>query len=264
MVLKPKILTALAAVLVVGVAVFAILDSNVQFIGGHGRVVDDLISRNAAARGGADAWRAVTTLRLAGQMDLGQELHVPYVLEQKRPGKMCLEFEFNEKTAVQCVDGKSGWKQLPFMGRAAPEPMTAAEMQEIAGTVDPEGLLLDSYERGFHVELVGHVTVDGRSTSKLQITLPSGSVRWVYLDDETALEVKLEAMRKLRGKERLMETTYSDWASVDGLLIPRRQETRYQGEAESHFITVENVSVNPPIDDQRFTMPASGNRGNAS
>lgn len=264
MVLKPKILTALAAVLVVVVAVFAILDRNVQFTGRHGRVVDDLISRNAAARGGADTWRAVSTLRLAGEMDLGQKLHVPYVLEQKRPGRMCLEFEFDEKKAVQCVDGKTGWKQLPFMGRAAPEPMTAAEMQEIAGTVDPEGLLLDSYERGFHVELVGHETVDGRSTSKLQITLPSGSVRWVYLDDETALEVKLEATRKLRGKERLMETTYSDWTRVDGLLIPRRQETRYHGEAESHFITVENISVNPPIDDQRFAMPASGNRGNAS
>jgi hypothetical protein len=264
MVSKSKILAALAAVSVVGAAVFAVLDRNVHFIGGHGRVVDDLISRNAAARGGADAWRAVTTLRLAGEMDLGQKLHVPYVLEQKRPGKMCLEFEFNEKTALQCVNGKNGWKQLPFMGRAAPEAMTEAEMQEIAGTVDPEGLLLDSYERGFYVELVGHETVDGRSTSKLQVTLPSGSVRWVYLDDKTALEVKLEAMRKLRGRERLMETTYSDWASVDGLLIPRRQETRYHGEAESHFITVENVSVNPPIDDQRFAMPASGVKVNAS
>jgi len=262
--LKSKILAALVAVLVVGAAVFAVLDRDFHFIGGNGQVVDDLISRNAAARGGIDAWRAVSTLRLAGEMDLGQELHVPYVLVQKRPGKMCLEFEFNEKKAVQCVDGKTGWKLLPFMGRAAPEPMTAAEMQEIAGTVDPEGLLLDSYERGFHVELVGHVSVDGRSTSKLQVTLPSDTVRWVYLDDETALEVKLEAMRKLRGKERLMETTYSDWGRVDGLLIPRRQETRYNGESESHFITVENISVNPPIDDQRFAMPASGNGGNTS
>jgi hypothetical protein len=264
MVLKSKILAALAAVLVVGAAVFAVLDREVHLIGGHGRVVDDLISRNAAARGGADAWRAVSTLRLAGEMDLGQKLHVPYLLEQKRPGRMCLEFEFNGKKAVQCVNGKTGWKQLPFMGRTAPEPMTAAELQEIAGTVDPEGLLLDSYERGLHVELVGHETVDGRSTSKLQVTLPNGTLRWVYLDDETALEVKLEAMRKLRGRERLMETTYSDWTRVDGLLIPRRQETRYHGEAESHFITVENISVNPPIDDRRFAMPASGSRGNAS
>ena len=262
MALKSKILTALVVVFIVAAGAFPELNRSFHIIGGHGKDVDELIARNAAARGGADAWRAVTTLRLAGKMDIGQDLHVPYVLKQKRPGKMCLEFEFNDETAIQCVNGKIGWKWLPFMGRTSPESMTAAEMREIVGAVEPEGLLLDSYERGSRVELVGHETVDGRSTSKLKVTLPGGAVRWVYLDDETALEVKLEAVRKLRGKERLMETLYSNWDGVDGLMIPRRQETRYQGADESHFMTVENISVNPPIDDKRFAMPGNGKTGN--
>jgi hypothetical protein len=179
------------------------------------------------------------------------------VLEQKRPGKMCLQFEFNDATALQCVDGNSGWKLLPFMGRDKAEVMTTAELREIVGTVDPEGMLLDSYQRGSRVELVGHENVNGRSTSKLQITLKSGTIRWIYLDDKTALEVKMEAMRYLRGKQRLMETTYSKWSTVDGLLIPYRQDTRYSGEDESHFMTVESVTVNPEIDDKRFAMPTA-------
>ena len=88
------------------------------------RLVNSLVAQNIAARGGSDTWQAVESLRLAGQMDLGQGMHVPYVMEQKRPGKMCLEFVFDEETAVQCVNGESGWKLLPFRGRNKPEAMT--------------------------------------------------------------------------------------------------------------------------------------------
>lgn len=255
--IKAKSPVMLFAVVVIAVAAFMVVNNKYHITGGHGKVVDDLIARNAAARGGADVWRAVTALRFSGEMDVGQDMHVPYVLEQKRPGKMCLQFEFNKQTALQCVAGNTGWKQLPFLGREAAETMTEAETREIAGMVELEGLLLDSDKRGSRVELVGKETVDGRSASKLKVTLNSGSVRWIYLDDETALEVKMEAIRYLRGKQRLMETTYSNWTTVDGLLIPHRQETRYKGEDKSQLMTVKSVTVNPDIDDQRFVMPAS-------
>jgi hypothetical protein len=225
--------------------------------GGHGEIVDALIARNVAARGGAGAWRNVNALQLTGNMYLGQGLHVPYVLEQKRPGKGCLAFEFDNKTATQCVDGKTGWKLLPFMGRTTPKPMTEKELSEMAGAVGVDGLLFDSDKRGYKVELIGPEVVDGENTTELKVTLPGGAVRWVYLDEETGLEVKIEAMRVLHGQERLVETYYSNWQTVDGLLISRHQETRYEGDEESHFVNVERVRVNPPIEDARFAMPGT-------
>ena len=66
-------------------------------------LVDALVAQNIEARGGADAWQAVETLRITGQMDLGQGMHVPYMMDQKRPDKMCIEFEFDEKTAVSAL-----------------------------------------------------------------------------------------------------------------------------------------------------------------
>lgn len=219
------------------------------------RLVDQLIARNIDARGGADAWQAVSSLRLSGQMDVGQGMHLPYVLEQKRPGKMCLEFVFDDETAVQCVDGKIGWKLAPFRGRTAPEPMNAVELREAAGSGDPYGLLYDYAARGHKVDLLGQVPVNGRDAYKLQVTLPGGAVRWLYLDAETALEVKLETVRRLAGRDLLVETYYHDWQPVDGLLISRRLETRTQGDDELHFLTVDNVLVNPPLDDTRFMMP---------
>jgi hypothetical protein len=228
------------------------------------RLVDKLVTRNIDARGGADAWQAVSSLRLSGLMDVGQGMHLPYVLEQKRPGKMCLEFVFADETAVQCVDGKTGWKIAPFRGRTTPEPMTASELREAVDTGDPYGLLYDHAARGHVIKILGHETVEGRDTFKLQVTLPGGAVRWIYLDAETALEVKLEARRKLVGRELLVETFYHDWQATDGLLIPRRQETRTAGDDELHFITVDQVEVNPSLDDLRFVIPSSIGASNAS
>jgi hypothetical protein len=88
-----------------------------------------------------------------------------------------------------------------------------------------------------------------------------GGVRWLYLDVESALEVKLETMRTVSGRERLVETSYYDWQETEGLLIPRRQETLTVGDTKSHFLTVESVTVNPPLDDARFAMPVSPGAG---
>jgi hypothetical protein len=221
------------------------------------RAVNALIARNIAARGGAEAWRTVSSLRLSGQMDLGQGLAVPYELEQKRPGKMCLQFVFDDATARQCADGATGWKIAPYLGRTQPEPMTEAELRETADSADLYGLLFDYRARGHRVELLDHETLDGRETIKLEVTLPRGGVRVVYLDAETALEVQVEARRTLGGRERRVTTRYLEWQEQDGLLIARRQETRTEGDTEWHFVTVERVGVNPPLDDAQFAMPAS-------
>jgi len=249
--LNKKVILIAAIVLVVAVAVYnsdAMRDA---------RVIKGLVAQNIEARGGAESWSAIESLQLSGQMDLGQGMHVPYVIDQKRPGKMCLDFEFNEETATQCVDGATGWKRLPFRGRNRPEAMTAAELREMAGAADIDGLLLNYKERGHEIELVGKEMIGDRATTKLQIMLPGGAVRWLYIEDETGLDIKLETMRVLGGKERLVSTYYMDWQETDGLLIPRRLETQTEGDEETHFLTVENVRVNAPLDDSRFAMPST-------
>lgn len=223
----------------------------------NARFVEALVARNIAARGGAEAWQKVKTMKLTGRMDLGQGLSVPYVLEQKRPGKMCFAFEFDKQTALQCTDGKHGWKIAPFRGRTAAEPMSETELREMADSSDPYGLLYNYSKRDIDIDLIGHEKVGERDTIKLKLTLDKGAVRWMYLDAETALELKLEAMRTIAGRQRLVETVYSDWQNVDGLLVAHRQETTTAGDPKPHFLTVEMVSVNLSMEDSRFAMPAS-------
>lgn len=253
-----KTVLAVMFMLVLGLLAFFYMDRVDTPLPENARAIDALVARNIAARGGAEAWESVSSLRLTGRMDLGLGMQVPYVLEQKRPGKMCLEFVFDDETAVQCANGSSGWKIAPFRGRTTPVPMTGAELRETADSADLYGLLYDYAARGHVIELLGRETLDGRETIKLKVTLPRGAVRWLYLDAETALEVRLEALRTIAGREWRVITAYSDWRETDGLLIARRQETLTEGDEESHFLTVDSVSVNPPLDDARFAMPVTG------
>jgi hypothetical protein len=225
---------------------------------GFAETVDELVAKNTAARGGAAAWQAVSSLQLSGRMDVGKGMSVPYVLEQKRPGKMRLEFVFDGETSIQTFDGKSGWKLAPFLGRTTAEPMTEAELGLAADTADLYGLLFDYAKRGHKVELLGNEVVQGQDTFKLKVTLPGGSVRWVYLDAKSGLEIKVEALRRLRKRDRVVETFYHDWQVTDGLLIARRLETRTEGEKTIHPFTVQSVLVNPPLADARFAMPVTG------
>ena len=131
-----------------------------------------------------------------------------------------------------------------------------------------DGLLFDSERRGHQIEILGRETVNGTDTIKLEVTLPAGGKRWVYLDSENALEVRMDSLRVLRGRERLVQTYYYEWREADGLLIPRRQVTMTDGIDGSNFLTVDNVIVNPTIDDDRFRIPlaeaGNGSGGNAS
>ncbi len=223
----------------------------------NARFVDALVARNVEARGGAEAWESVEALRVSGQMDLGQGLAVPYTLEQKRPGRMCFEFDFADERATQCVNGDSGWKVAPFQNRRDPEPMTADELKGIADLADIDGLLFNYSDRGHDIEYVGEDVVDDRPAYKLHVRLPTGDERWVYLDQETALERMLESRRVMDGKMRAVFTRYEDWRDTNGILMPHYQDTVTEGREGSNFLTVESVTVNPVIEDARFVMPGA-------
>jgi hypothetical protein len=220
----------------------------------NARFVKSLVARNIDARGGAEAWKKVSTMKVTGR--LGQGMSVPYVLEQKRPNKMCFTFEFDKQTATQCVDGNHGWKIAPFRGRDYAEPMTQEELREMADTTDPYGLLYNYASRDIDIDLVGHVKVGDRDAIKLKLTMDKGAVRWLYLDAETALELKMETIRTIARRPKRVETVYSDWKNTDGMLIAHRQETTTEGDPKPHFLTVVGVSVNVALEDSRFAMPA--------
>ena len=100
------------------------------------QTVDEIVAKNAEARGGAAAWRAVKSMTVSGSMDLSKAMRVPFRLELKRPRKMRLEFEFDGATAIETYDGTKGWKLLPYRGQSEAAPLSDAELTAAAGQAE--------------------------------------------------------------------------------------------------------------------------------
>lgn len=217
-----------------------------------------VISKNVAARGGLNAWRAVKTLTLSGQMEAGgkKNASLPFVMKMKRPLMSRLELRFQDQTAVQVYDGTHGWKVRPFLGRDEVEAYTSTETRTAAAWQALDGPLVDYAKKGTKVKLQGMDNVEGHKAYKLKLTLKNGDVRNVWIDAKSFLETKIDGdPRMLDGKLRNTTVYYRDYRKESGLTMPHVFETVVEGGKQPHKMNIEHVAVNQPMDNALFAKP---------
>ncbi len=220
--------------------------------------VAQIVSKNVAARGGLNAWRAVHTLTLSGRLEAGgkENPDLPFVMKMKRPHKSRLEIRFEDKTALQVYNGHQGWKVRPFLGRDEVEPYTNAEARAAETWQELDGPLVDYASKGTKVKMIGYDTVEGHKTYELKLTLKSGDVRRVWIDAENFLERKIDGEpRRMDGKMRAVTIFYRDFRTEKGLVVPHVFETVVEGGQQSHKLYIESVAVNQPMDEMLFMKP---------
>jgi hypothetical protein len=255
------------------------------------RSAEPIAEKNAAARGGLKAWRAIQSMSMTGSLEAGRprdpvklamsymrprneakaearkalahpreadankNVRLPFVMELERPRRTRLEIRFQGQTAVQVYDGSHGWKLRPFLGRREVEPFTAEELRVASQQTDLDGPLIDYARKGNKVELEGTEPVEGHDAYRLKVTSHDGQVRHVWVDKQTYLDVKVDGTRRLDGKPRPVWTTFRDYRPVNGLMIPHVLETTVEGVPGSEKILVDRVALNPQLDDAHFTKP---------
>jgi hypothetical protein len=248
-----------------------------------------VVARNVAVRGGVAAWRAIRSVSLTGQMDLGRlhpppdaaesyataqsdsrqrppdtareapsgqrgTLRLPFRLEMKRPHMSRLELYFAGHTAIQVYDGNAGWKLRPFAGHAGAESFSPAEMKIASSQQELDGLLIDAAAKGNRISLEGMDNVNGVPNYRLKVVLRTGEMRRVWLDAATFLETKVDGIRELGGRPFGMTTLLSDYRLVDNVMMPFVMETFVPELAESEKIMIDKVSINADLPDTLFTM----------
>jgi hypothetical protein len=146
---------------------------------------------------------------------------------------------------------------MPFAGISQPSAMPPEAIAEAQSQADFDGPLVDYQAKGHKVELAGTETVDGKDAYRLAITLKSGSMRYIYVDRATFLEVRSDAVRHIRGALVESDTRSDDYRSVEGLMFPFTIRSGFKGAPEMERMTVEKIEVNVPMESTRFTMPAA-------
>jgi outer membrane lipoprotein-sorting protein len=217
----------------------------------------DIVSKNVAVRGGLEAWRAVSGIRMAGEMDAGgkQGARLPFVWSMKRPHKSRLEIVFQDKTAVQAYDGSQGWKLRPYLNRNEVEPFSRSEAQSAAAAAELDGPLVDYARKGSKVELVGKEDVEGKPAYKLHLTPKSGPQFNLWVDASSFLERKIDGEpRKIDGRMHKVSIYYRDYKKVDGLTLAHTLETAVEGVPQTHKISLQSIKINPALPDNLFAM----------
>lgn len=218
--------------------------------------LDEIIARNAQARGGIEKLRAMKSLRLTARLSQGS-FRATFMQENKRSDKVREETIIQGMAQVQAYDGKSAWQINPFGGRRDPELMSRDDTRALILDADPDGLLIDYKEKGHKAELVGRDPVEGTECYKIKLTLKDGDVRYYYLDADSYLEIKIETQSTVRGAVQFTDTMLGDYEQVDGIYFPFSVEQVETGTDQWLRLTVEKIEVNPPLDDSVFSLPVA-------
>jgi photosystem II stability/assembly factor-like uncharacterized protein len=225
--------------------------------------LDQVIARNIAARGGDAKLRDTRSIRLTGRVSITGDnfnIEAAWAMVQKRPGMLRTELTFQGLTQVNAYDGREGWSMTPFGGRREPERASEDIARGFAQQADFDGPLVDWRAKGHQIEHLGTEDVDGTPAHKLRVTRKDKDVQYVYIDPDSALEIRIVTIRKIRGTEEISETDYGGYQQIGGVWLPFSVESGAIGRPKNFRITIERVELNVALDDAQFKFPAAGVR----
>jgi hypothetical protein len=223
--------------------------------------LDELVAKNIEAKGGADALRALQSLKSTGKLIVNEgQLQLAYVEIKKRPGEVRSEFTLQGMTAVQAYDGKEGWKISPFQGRKDPEKISIDEAKPLIEEAEIDGPLVDWKAKESTIEYLGREDVDGTSAYKIKVVRKNGDVSFVYLDPDHFLEIRILTQRIQHGAQEEVETDISDYEKIGGVFVPFSLEAGHKGDPDKQKIVIEKAEANVPVDDAIFHFPASASK----
>ena len=245
-----SLLVALAAVLLLPVMAQA-------------QTVDEIIAKNAQARGGLEKLKSVKTMRMTATVSAGS-FRAQFVRDNKRDDKVREETILQGLARVRAYDGKTAWQVNPFRGRKDPELISEDNAKSLIVHADIEGPLIDYKVKGHNAELLGHDSVEGTDCYKIKLTLKDRDVRYYYLDADSFLEIKIESESKIRGALQYTDTFLGDYDLVNGIYFPFAIETGETGSEKREKFTVDKIVLNLLLDDAMFAMPVLKTDANPS
>lgn len=222
--------------------------------------LDELVAKNLAARGGADKWRAVKSLRMKTHNE-GGWARFETTTTWARGLKMRNDTVLQGTTESSAVDGKSGWATNAWQGRKDAVAMSPDDLAAALEDADFEGPLVDWKKKGHTLELLGTEDVDGSPAYKLRATLKSGTVLYLFLDVDSFIEIKIVTQRRVRGSLVEFETELGNYEQVGGLYFPFSIENRARRSQATSRTAVDAVELDVPVTDAMFARPAPRDGG---
>ena len=248
-------------------AAFVILGSSAT---AAAQTVDDVVAKHIQARGGYDRIKAIQTIKMTRTVAT-PFTNVQVVVYKKRPN--LVRFEQTPKgqttSTARGINAEAAW-DTGAGGKILTRPdKVAIEGRETEADFD--GLLVDWKEKGHAVSLEGTEEYAGSQAYKLKVTTKGGSVRHVFIDTTSFMEIGMTGVSMLpqvdpKTKEfRTQQSSFifGDFREVNGVKFPFSiDEERIGGPITQSFATyTEKIEVNVPMEDALFATPSAAPPG---
>lgn len=219
------------------------------------QTLDDILARNLKAKGGAEKWKSVSSVRMSGTIKM-QGMELPLTVYAKRPNATRQEVQMKDEKLIQAFDGTTAWIINPMTGSDTPQELPAPISRMMKNSSDFDGPLFDHKQKGNTIELVGKERLDGKDVYHLKVGIKGDpQVQHYYLDAETGVELKRSQEVDMGpGGKQTLETRMSDYRAVDGVMVPRSISQLVNGKPLVQM-SIEKVEFNAGVDDALFRMP---------
>jgi carboxyl-terminal processing protease len=200
----------------------------------------DLVARYVAAIGGADAWRALTSVRATGTTELpAQNLRGTFETISARPMHAVVRMELAGIGKVESgFNGEVGWTLDPLVGPSLVTGGPLAEMKNDAhfdAALHPPDLVAS-------ITTAARVEFDGRPAFKARVIYTGGQERDEFFDVDSGLLLGSEAISDTPMGKVPVRIVLRDYKAFGAVTQPTRMIQSSMG-FDQHFV-VESIDLN--------------------
>lgn len=212
---------------------------------------DSIIEKNIEVRGGRTNFDKIRTLFVQQNINT-MGIDVPVRLYILRPSSMRTEVNFGGQNLVTIL--------LPDTviaivdNNVAPLPPEAkAEMKRnLENQLDYfRSEFVNLEQKGGKILGVSQGKFKGKDVHKFKISFADGSISYLYIDQQTYLNLGTKTERIIDGEKIEIETVYSDYRKFDKLLVPTKTEV-YNGKTLMASVRIDSISLNPKFSSSLF------------
>jgi hypothetical protein len=220
------------------------------------QTADELVTKNLAARGGANKLRAVRTMVMTGTISFGEQSS-PISVKVRRPNQIREEFKVEGAEITRAFDGTAGWQSRKSGEESKVEALSGGEGNNIREEAENaiEGPLLDYSKKGSKLEALGRDTVGGKPVYKLRVTTHMGTSITQFLDATTFLEVHEEIERTVNGKLVMIVEDVGDYRDVAGIKFAHQFISGTTENPRASVLQIDKMELDIPVEASVFIMP---------
>jgi hypothetical protein len=219
-----------------------------------------IIELHLKGRGGIEAIRAVTALKIKGTLREGRNRY-KMTWYRETPNKYRIERKFHRMGKshifVWAFDGTTAWSQDASPEREDPQVMSKSESAAFAREADFHGPLVDWKEKGHKFLYVGEEVLGERKVYTLKTFLKDGPVVYHYFDTRNFLVPRYGFEENLGGALVNADYYVTKFRRHGGILMDEgREYTAGRDGGVYKEITYETIDINPSLPGDLWVMPA--------